>query len=76
MLNWLWELYLRKHGFEKFLLPETCPSCVTVREFARRYPRGTYIIGTGNHAVTVIDGDYYDSWDSGNEIPSYFFRER
>ena len=30
--------------------------------------------GTGSHAVAVIDGDYYDSWDSGNEVPSYFWR--
>ena len=35
-----------------------------------------YLIGTGSHAVAVIDGDYYDSWDSGNEIPAYFWRVR
>ena len=22
----------------------------------------------GNHVVCVIDGDYYDTWDSGNEV--------
>lgn len=38
------------------------------------YPRGRYIVGTGNHAVAVVDGDYYDSWDSGNEILSFFWR--
>ena len=75
-VNWLWELYLKKHGFEKFLLPDACPKCVTVREFAKRYPRGTYIIGTGSHAVCVMDGDWLDSWDSGDEIPTYFFRRR
>ena len=75
-VNWLWELYLRKHGFEKFLLPETCPSCVTVREFARRYLDGTYIIGTGSHAVCIRDGDWLDTWDSSDEVPTYFFRRK
>lgn len=28
---------------------------------------------TGNHAVTVVDGDYYDAWDSGNEVPLYYW---
>ena len=75
-VNWLWELYLRGHGFEKFLLPDTCPDCLTVREFCRRYPEGTYIIGTGTHAVTVIDGDWLDVWDSGDETPTYYFRKK
>ena len=33
------ELYLKQNGFEKFLLPDTCPSCTTVREFCRMFPR-------------------------------------
>lgn len=72
--NSVWSTYLEGEGFEQFLLPESCPRCVTVRAFADRFPIGTYIIGTGNHAVTVIDGDYYDSWDSGDEVPAYFWR--
>ena len=72
--NYLWGLYLDEKGFEQFLLPESCPRCVTVRAFCEKFPEKTYVIGTGTHAVAVIDGDYYDSWDSGNEIPSYFWR--
>jgi hypothetical protein len=49
---------------------------VTVREFARRYPKGTYIIGTGTHAVAVCGGDWIDAWDSGDETPTYFFRKK
>lgn len=70
----VWGKYLYDLGFEPFLLPAACPSCVTVRAFCRMYPKGTYIIGTGSNAVAVIDGDYYDSWDSGNEQPSFFWR--
>ena len=75
-VNWLWEKYLKRNDFEKFLLPETCPECVTVSEFARRYPEGTYIIGTGTHAVCVKDGDWLDAWDSRDVTPTYFFRKR
>ena len=75
-VNWLWEMYLKRNDFEKFLLPDACPECVTVREFCKRYPDGTYVIGTGTHAVAVISGNYIDAWDSGGETPTYFFRKR
>ena len=75
-VNWLWGLYLKACGFEKFLLPASCPDCITVREFAKRYPRGTYVIGTGTHSVAVINGNWYDSWDSADETPTYFFRKK
>lgn len=72
--NYVWGIDLREKGARQFLLPESCPACITVRAFCERYPDGIYVIGTGSHAVAVIDGDYYDSWDSGNEVPSYFWR--
>lgn len=70
----VWGHYLYLLGFEPFLLPSSCPKCITVDQFTKEYPYGTYIIGTGSHAVAVINGNYYDSWDSGNEIPSFFWR--
>ena len=72
----VWGRYLYELGFEPFLLPRDCRNCVTIDEFCRIYPVGIYIIGTGSHAVAIINGDYYDSWDSGNEIPSFFWRIR
>lgn len=70
----IWGHYLYDYGFEPFLLPHSCPACITIRQFCGMYPRGTYIIGTGAHAVAVIDGDYYDTWDSGDQIPSFFWK--
>ena len=70
----VWGKYLYQMGFIPFLLPASCPQCVTIEEFTRWFPEGTYIIGTGSHAVAVINGDYYDSCDSGNEIPSFFWK--
>lgn len=72
--NSVWASYLNEKGFEPFLMPNSCPNCITVRAFASRMPEGTYIIGTGNHSVCIIDGDWYDSWDSGDEVASYFWR--
>ena len=72
----IWGHYLYSLGFEPFLLPESCPRCITIKEFSKMHPYGIYIIGTGKHAVAIIDGNYYDSWDSGNEIPSFFWRIR
>ena len=72
--NSVWGLDLRNKGAKQFLLPESCPACITVRAFCEKYPTGVFVIGTGSHAVCVMDGDYYDSWDSGNEAASYFWR--
>lgn len=74
--NAVWGKYISDMGFEQFLLPDSCPRCVTIRAFAERFPIGTYIVGCGSHVVTVIDGSYYDSWDSGDEVGSYYWRVR
>ncbi len=71
--NRVWGELLKSFGFKRQLLPDTCPDCYTIRDFCRDNPIGTYLLGTGEHVVAVIDGNYYDSWDSGNEIPIYFF---
>ena len=71
--NSVWGSVLRQHGFKKAVLPESCPDCYTVGDFAIEHPQGTYVLGTGTHVVTMIDGDIYDSWDSLNETPVYFW---
>lgn len=70
----VWGRYLWNYGFEPFVLPNICPKCTTVNEFTKMYPKGTYIIGTGSHAIAVIDGNYYDSWNSGEQICSFYWR--
>ena len=72
----VWGLYLYRRGARPFTLPDACPECVTVRSFCAMYPKGTYIIGTGHHAVCIRNGCYMDAWDSGEEQPTYFYRKR
>lgn len=73
--NSVWGEYLKRQGYKKRVLPDTCPDCYTVRDFCYEHKYGKYLIATGSHVVAVIDGDYYDSWDSGDEVPVYFFEE-
>jgi len=70
--NYVWMNYLRKKGFSRAVIPNTCPDCYTIADFAKDHPIGKYIVGTGTHVVAVIDGDYIDTWDSGREVPIFF----
>lgn len=74
--NRVWGEFLKTKGFKKHQMPDMCPDCYTIKDFCRHNPTGTFILGTGEHVVCVIDGNYYDSWDSGNEIPIYYFQRR
>ena len=67
--------YLRNKGFRRRTIPDDCPDCYTIEDFCQDHPKGTYIIGTGSHLTTVIDGDLWDSWDSSNECPVYYFEK-
>lgn len=72
--NEVWGNFLRHNGFKRYIIPDTCPKCYTVKEFCEDHPHGEYILATGNHVVAVVDGDYYDAWDSGNEVPIFYFQ--
>lgn len=69
----VWGAVLRMHGFYKKAIPNFCPDCYTVKNFCHDHPDGVYVLGFGGHVATVIDGDLYDSWDSSNEIPIFFW---
>lgn len=73
--NDVWSMYMRFLGYERFELPDTCPDCYTLRKFCALHPYGKYLVCTGSHVIAVIDGDYYDTWNSGNETVSYYFRK-
>lgn len=64
---------LRKNGFYRHIIPNKCPDCYTIEDFADEHPNGVYVVGTGEHVVTIEDGIVYDSWDSRREIPIYYW---
>lgn len=74
--NYVWGAYLTDKGFTKHVIPNTCPNCYTVAEFAEDNPKGAYILALRGHVVAVVDGDYFDTWDSGDEVPLYYWEDK
>ena len=73
--NHVWGAYLKSEGYSRHVLPDTCPDCYSIKDFCIDYPKGTYLLATGSHVVTVVDGNYYASWDSGHETPIYYWKK-
>ena len=71
--NAVWNSYLISKGFKRNIIPDTCPNCYTIEQFAEDHPNGIYVVATGSHAVCVKDGNILDTWDSSNEIPTIYY---
>lgn len=74
--NSVWGAVLRQNGFYRHAIPNSCPDCYTAERFVQDHPRGTYVLGFGNHVATAKDGFIYDSWDSSQEIPQYYWSRK
>lgn len=61
--NHVWGRYLRDQGYVRRL----------VEDFCQEHPEGTYILAIDGHVVCAVDGFYYDSWDSGQEMPVFYW---
>lgn len=71
--NAVWGAVLRQEGFKRYAIPNRCPDCYTLDDFAKDNPKGVFVVGTGNHVATIKDGLIWDSWDSSKEIPIYYW---
>lgn len=71
----VWGAVLRSHGFSRQAIPNTCPDCYTAADFCRDHPSGTFVLGFGGHVATIKDGILFDSWDSSNEIPQFYWQK-
>lgn len=74
--NHVWGAYLRRCGFVRQIVPNECPDCYTVADFCRDHPEGLFVLAISGHVVAVEDGDWWDTWDSGNEIPVYYWMRK
>ena len=69
----VWGATLRKNGFRRETIPNECPNCYTVAEFAEAHPTGTYVLALGGHVVTIDQGNVYDAWDSSSGVALYYY---
>lgn len=69
----VWGSVLRQNGFYRKSLPNNCPDCYTAEDFCIDNPYGVYVLGFGGHVATVVNGNLYDSWNSLQEIPQFFW---
>lgn len=66
--NHVWGEYLKEHGFWNEVT-----SSNTVSSFARKNI-GKCVLALSGHVVAVVDHDWYDTWDSGDEAILYVWR--
>lgn len=66
---------LEERGYSRHIIPDTYPNCYTVADFATDNQSNICLACTGSHVIAVVDGDYYDTADTGYEIPLYFYKK-
>lgn len=72
--NAVWGKLLEQLGYFRISLPDECPNCYTVKDVCKMFPKGRYLIAADKHVVTVINGYYYDAWDSGDIVALYLWK--
>lgn len=66
---------LRSNGFRRGTVDNDCPDCYTVADFADDNKEGIYVVKSDNHVATIIDGNLFDSWDSSNRVPLWYWEK-
>lgn len=62
-----YEKYLTDNGFEYTgISNKKGTKRPTVQSFSKDHKEGTYFLRVANHVVAVVDGYFYDTWDSGD----------
>lgn len=73
--NAVWGAYLYNNGFRRYMVKDVYPNVYTIKEFCADNPYGAFLICGDEHVVAVIDGNYYDTSDSGEEAVLYYWRK-
>lgn len=71
------EEYLKRNGFAYTGISNKKGSKrPTVESFAKSHKSGVYYLNVANHCVAVVDGHYFDTWDSGyKSLYGYWSKE-
>lgn len=68
--NRVWGAYLKSKGYKRQLIDDDREN-YNVEMFCSEHPNGRYILAISGHVVAAINGYYYDTWNSGGEVPVY-----
>ena len=68
----VWGKILSIHGFVMRALYCEKNRC-TLNDFCKKHQEGIYVLKLPGHVVCVDSGDFYDSWDSGQETVLYYW---
>lgn len=71
--NWVWGKFLQMNGFKRYVIARKSNNKYTLKDFCEDNPVGTFVVGVKDHVVCVVDGCYYDTWDSGDEEPIFYW---
>lgn len=69
----VWGSVLRQNGFGRESLPDSCPDCYNTVDFCNDHPEGVFVLGFGGHTATVRDSKLFDSWDSSELSPQFYW---
>lgn len=67
--------FLHGRGFKRYPCEDTYPHCRTVEDFANDNPYGSYLLATDSHVIALINGNFYDTWNSSHEVPIYYWKK-
>ena len=72
-----YEAYLKKNGFVYSGISNIKGiKRPKVESFAQEHPKGKYLLRVAHHVVALVDGIYYDTWDSGFcSMYGYWYKE-
>ena len=71
--NKVWATILLNNGYKEHSLFQKCENCYTLEMFCKDNKIGKYVCCDGSHVCYVEDGNWYDSWNSKDINPIYYF---
>lgn len=70
--NYVWEKILEDAGMTRVFM-RCATNCPTVAQFLMKNQNGVFVLCSGTHVVACKDGDYFDTWDSGDVRIQYYY---
>lgn len=71
--NMVWGTYLKRKGMKRHIIPNSCPDCYSIKDFCIDNPQGIFILSLDGHVTCVMHGNYYDTYDCGDEVAFYYW---